>query len=81
MRDAVVFGLIVLSFATFVTTHVALVFVLSFSLRPRWRGLAALVIPPLGPLWAWEGGHRKKAILWVVAVVLYAVGLAVATSS
>lgn len=78
MRDAVVLGMLVLGFATFVTTHLTLVIVLFFFARPRWRGLAALLVPPLGPLWAWQGGHKKKVILWLAAVTVYATGLLIA---
>lgn len=79
VRDAIVLGMLVLGFATFVTTHLTLVIVLFFSLRPRWRGLAALVVPPLGPLWAWQAGHRKKVMLWLAAVAVYTAGALIAS--
>lgn len=78
MRDAIVLGMLVLGFATFVTTHLTLVLVLLFRERPRWRGLAALAVPPLGPLWAWQTGHKKKVGVWLAAVAVYLVGLLVA---
>jgi hypothetical protein len=79
VRDAIVLGMLVLGFATFVTTHLTLVIVLFFRERPRWRGLAALAVPPLGPIWAWQTGHKKKVVLWLVAVAVYTVGVIVAS--
>ena len=37
MRDVIVLGMLVLGFATFVTTHLTLVLVLLFRERPRWQ--------------------------------------------
>ena len=37
MRNALVFAMLVLGFATFVTTHVVMVIRLTVT-RPRWRG-------------------------------------------
>lgn len=79
MRDAIVLGMLVLGFATFVTTHLTLVIVLLFRERPRWRGLAGLAVPPLAPIWAWQTGHKKKVVVWLAAVAVYAVGVIVAS--
>jgi hypothetical protein len=73
--DAVVFVSIVLSFATLVTVHVALAAAL-VRRRPWWHGLLALVVPPLAPLFAYEEKLRKGALLWVVALFVYAAALA-----
>jgi hypothetical protein len=75
--DAAILGMLVLGFATLVTAHVALVFVLTVKHRPRWRGLAALALPPLAPLWGWQSGHKKAAGIWVGAVVVYTLGLTI----
>ena len=51
MKDAMLAGGLVLAFATLVTVHVAIVLGLAWR-YPRWRALAALVVPPLAPYWA-----------------------------
>ena len=43
---------LVLGFATLVTVHLALALRLILRERPRWRGLVALVVPPLAVIWA-----------------------------
>ncbi|MGH7296622.1 MAG: hypothetical protein ACRELB_16910 [Polyangiaceae bacterium] len=63
--------LLVVAFAVLVTVHVALVFGLA-KRRPRWRAGAALLVPPLAPVWGWSG-LRARAVLWLVAAVSYAV--------
>lgn len=79
MLDAVVLGMLVVGFATLVTTHVALSFALLFFHPPRWRGLVALVVPVLAPFWGWREGRRKTVILWGTAALVYGVGFLIAT--
>lgn len=74
MRDAVVLAMLVLGFATLVTTHVALAFSLLLFHPPRWRGAVALVVPVLGPFWGWRAGRRRTVVLWVTALAIYGVG-------
>ncbi|MFO0555024.1 MAG: hypothetical protein U0271_41990 [Polyangiaceae bacterium] len=76
MRDAVVLGMLVLGFAGFITTHFVLAVMLLFAERPRWRGAVALLVPPLGALWAWRAGRKPTVVLWIVSVLLYGVGRA-----
>jgi hypothetical protein len=38
----------------------------------------ALVVPPLAPFWGWFAGMRARSIVWVTAVVVYAVARVVA---
>ena len=66
---------LVLGFATLVTAHVALVARLVLRERPRWRGLVALVVPPLAVLWGFRAGWRRTATVWLVAVVVWVVAL------
>ena len=73
MKDIVVVSALVLAFATLVTAHVALVARLVLHERPRWRGLLALVVPPLAVLWAFRAGWRKTATVWLLAVVVWVV--------
>ncbi len=70
-RDELVAGAVVLAFALLVTAHVTIAAGL---LRhpPRWRALAALVVPPLAPYWAW-GPMRRRAVLWLAAAFVYVV--------
>lgn len=75
--DAVVLIALVVSFAALVTAHVALAFGLTLA-RPRWRGPVALLVPPLAPYWGMEAGMKRRAALWVTALVIYALARIVA---
>jgi hypothetical protein len=77
MRDAVVFGMMVLGFATFVTAHLVLLVVLTIWEKPRWRGPVALLLPPLAPMWAWRAGRKFAASCWALGLVVYAIGIAI----
>lgn len=80
IKDVVVVALFVLAFATWVTVHVALSGRLVLNARPRWRGLAALAVPPLAPIYAYREGWRRSAAVWLVAVLACALArLAAAT--
>lgn len=68
-----------LAFGLFVTAHLALSAVL-FWRKPRWRGLAALVFPPLAPVWGWSEGLRVWSALWLLALVVYVAGYAAASA-
>jgi hypothetical protein len=63
---------LLLAFATLVTVHVTLVVGL-VAREPRWRALAAAVVPPLAPFWGVREGMWVRATLWVAAAVAYAV--------
>lgn len=78
MKDIVVVALLVLAFASLVTTHVAIAFGL-LRRRPRWRAVVALALPPLAPYWAWREQMRTRAALWVGALAVYAVALLLAS--
>lgn len=78
MRDALLMGGLLLSFATLVTTHIAIGVRLMRRVRPWYRGLIAVLVPPLAPLWAYEQRWRRLTFLWLAALSLYAVTLAVA---
>jgi hypothetical protein len=75
VRDFVVFASLTLSFAIFVTSHVALAARLARRERPRWRGLVAFVVPPLAAVWGFRAGLRKNAALWAFSLVVYVVAL------
>jgi hypothetical protein len=77
MRDAVTLGALVLTFALFVTVHVATVFGLSMR-PPRWRAAVALVVVPLAPYWALGSKMKVRGVLWIGALVLYGAAAIVA---
>ncbi len=70
--DLVVMLSLILAFALLVTMHAAIAVRLLLR-EPRWRGLVALVLPPLAPYWGFEAGMKRMATLWVVALSLYVV--------
>ncbi len=78
VKDVAVVTAMLLSFATWVTTHLLIVLRLLVKLRPRYRGLLALVLLPLAPVWAHEQGWRRSCWVWVGAVVGYALARAFA---
>ncbi|APR83305.1 Hypothetical protein A7982_08654 [Minicystis rosea] len=79
MKDAIITITLVLSLATLITTHVGLSARLILRERPRWRGLIALVVPPLAVIWALRAGWRGIASVWLGAVGIYVVALLAAT--
>ena len=44
-------------------------------LRGPLRGLLCVVLPVLAPLWGWEQGQKRMALVWCGAFVLYALSL------
>lgn len=73
----IVVGTLVLAFALFLTTHVAITYGLAFR-PPRWRALVAFFVAPLAPYWAWRERMRVRTWLWLAALVLYVVATIVA---
>jgi hypothetical protein len=73
VRDYAVLAALLLSFATLLTTHVAIALRLVLRARPRYRGVVALLVPPLAPWWAYEQGWRRMVVVWIVAVAVYLV--------
>jgi len=59
--------------AVFLGAHVSLAAGL-MRRRSRAAGLVALVVPPLAPWWGWGAGMQTRAIAWLAAVALYALG-------
>ncbi len=78
MLDALVTVALLLGLATLITAHVALAARLALRERPRWRGLVALVVPPLGVIWALRAGWKALAAVWLGATFVYALALIVA---
>lgn len=75
MKDAVIFGVLLLAFATFVTSHVAIAVRLLLRKEDRWRGALVWIAVPLAPLWAYRRHWRVSAIAWVASVLVYAIAL------
>lgn len=72
MKDAVLFGVLVISFAAFVTAHVSIVGALVVR-PPRWRALVATVALPFAPWWAWRENLRFRSVVWMSSVCLYGI--------
>lgn len=70
-KDVVIAALLIFGFAAFVTSHVWLAMRLIINTKPRIRGVLALFVPPLAPIWAYREGFRKGAVLWLVTLGLY----------
>ncbi|MBI4701666.1 MAG: hypothetical protein HY744_11000 [Deltaproteobacteria bacterium] len=73
MKDLLVVAVLAASFALPLTAHVATVARLLWRVRPWYRGVLALLLPPLVPIWAHEQRWRIMSGLWVAAVMIYAV--------
>jgi hypothetical protein len=56
--------------------HVAIVAGLAAE-RAFGKAAVALFIPPLAPWWAWQEGMRRRFLLWIGALAIYALGVAV----
>lgn len=78
IKDSIVVGLFVLSFAALVTLHVAICARLILRAPPRWRGLVALALPPFGLVYAIKEGWRGYAVSWAVALVVCVVARLIA---
>ncbi len=63
---------LVVAFATLVTAHVAILAGL-LAREPRWRALAAVLVPPLAPAWAARAGMAGRAGVWVTSAIAYVV--------
>jgi hypothetical protein len=70
MSPLVLFCLMVLSCALLLTAHVAIVVGL-LACTPRYRALIAVVLPPLGAVWAIRGKQRLRGMVWFVAASVY----------
>jgi hypothetical protein len=70
---AILLGLC-LSLGLLAASHVALVAAL-MARQSRVRGLLALVVPPLAPIWGFEERMHKRAALWVAAFAVHVVCL------
>ncbi|WP_050436403.1 hypothetical protein [Chondromyces crocatus] len=75
MRDILILAILIVSFATLLTVHVALAGLLIARVRPRWQGLLAFLVPPLAPIYGFREGFRRTSALWLTAVLVYTLAL------
>jgi hypothetical protein len=74
LKDAILTGILLVSFATLFTLHVWIAGRLVA--RPnRYRAALAFLVPPLAPVYAFREGWRRIASGWLVAVIIYAISL------
>lgn len=69
--DLALYITLVVALAAFVTAHVALSAALLITTRPRWRGVVALFVPPLAPLWGFLAKRRVGSIAWCAFLAIY----------
>lgn len=72
-KDVVIAVLLIFGFAAFVTVHVWLAVRLIINTKPRIRGVLALFVPPLAPIWAYREGFYKGTTLWLVMLGFYVI--------
>jgi len=73
LADWIVVIALIVTFAAFVVSHVALSAMLLLFHKPRWRGPVALVLPPLAPFWGYVAGRKRLAIFWAICLAGYVV--------
>lgn len=75
--EAIRLVILAIAFGVLTTAHVALLFVLAGQ-PPRWRAVAALIVPPLAPYWGWQEQARFASATWVFGLIAYVVSLLIA---
>lgn len=68
--DFALLGLLSVAVGLHLVAHVTLVIGL-LRRDPWWRGLVALVVPPLAPFWGYEAALRGRVTLWVASLAVY----------
>jgi hypothetical protein len=71
--DLVVYAIILILFATFVTVHTVLC--AKLAKRVFWRGLVGFLAFPLAPYWAQAQRIKRWPTLWVASASCYLVAL------
>lgn len=61
-----------------VTAHVALVASLA-RLRPRWRAVLALLVPPFAPFYGWQEKRYVWSGVWLLSGIAYIASAVAAT--
>ena len=65
---------VAIAFVACVCAHITLVGSTARALG--WRAAIGLFVPPIAVYWAWERGMRRRVYVWVLAIVAYALGIA-----
>ena len=68
--DLALYVLLCVAVGLHLVAHVTLVIGL-LKRKPWWRGLVALVVPPLAAFWGYEAELRGRVTLWVVSLAVY----------
>jgi len=76
--DLALYITLVVALAAFVTAHVGLSAALMIAAKPRWRGVVALFVPPLAPVWGFIAKRRLGSIAWCAFLALYVAARVVA---
>jgi hypothetical protein len=71
-RDERLTVTLIVAFAILVTTHVTIVVGL-LGRQPRWRALAAALVPPLAPAWGVRAGMPGRTAIWITSAIAYCV--------
>lgn len=71
--DLLIYGIVLLLFAVFVTVHAALC--IQLGRKVWWRGLVGFFVFPLAPYWAQAERIRKLPAVWVASASIYALAL------
>ena len=77
--DLAILLTLVVSFGVLVTVHVWLAVALSRK-KPWWRGVVALIVPPLAPYFGLTSSLRKLSVVWLTAFCAYGLSLLVAAT-
>lgn len=72
LRDLIVVVVAIVSCALLLIAHASIVAALA-TRSPKWRALAALVVPPLAPYWALHEKLRGRAVTWIASALVYAI--------
>ena len=68
--DFVLLASISIAVGLHLVAHVTLVIGL-LRREPWWRGLIALVVPPLAPYWGYEAKLSGRVTLWLATLAVY----------
>lgn len=71
-RDEWLTAMLIVAFAILVTAHVTLVVGL-LGRQPRWRAIAAALVPPLAPAWGARAGMPARTVVWIAGAIAYGV--------
>jgi hypothetical protein len=77
--DLMLLALVAGAFGMSATAHLVLV-VRALREGPAWRGLVALLVPPLAAYWGYRSRSRAWSGVWLGSLVVYLIALALANA-